>query len=198
MNYTERELNMRSKSMRSRRITFAIGVFAIAVFISGVVGAQTKQSQSSAGLPSDLFVKALPENPVDVGEARKTAQQGQQIVIKGRIGGVPNPFADKYAIFVLSDLTLLACVDECSTPWDYCCTPREKILANVATVQVVDGKGKPLNVSVKGVNGLNPLSEVVVRGLVAKQDGKTLIVNAQNIFVGGHSAAAPGSAKTLW
>ena len=67
----------------------------------------------------------------------------------------------------------------------------------MATVQVVDGKGKPLNVSVKGVNGLNPLSEVVVRGLVAKQDGKTLIVNAQNIFVSGQPSP-PGAAKTLW
>ncbi len=197
MNHTERELNMRSKSKRSRRIILVIGILVMGVFISGIVGAQTKQSQSSAGLPSDLFVKALPGNPVDVGEARKTAQQGQQVVIRGRIGGVPHPFADKYAIFVLSDLALLVCVDDCATPWDYCCTPREKILANVATVQVVDGKGKPLNVSIKGVNGLNPLSEVVVRGLVAKQDGKTLIVNAQNIFVGG-PAATPGGAKTLW
>jgi hypothetical protein len=188
---------MRGKSMRSRRIILVIGILVMAVFISGMVGAQSKQSQSPGGLPSDLFVKATPDNPVDVGEARKTAQQGQQIVIRGRIGGVPNPFVDKYAIFVLSDLTLLLCVDECATPWDYCCTPREKILANVATVQVVDGKGKPLKVSIKGVNGLNPLSEVVVRGLVAKQDGKTLIVNAQNIFVGGHPAA-PGGAKTLW
>jgi hypothetical protein len=197
MNDTERKLNMRSKSMRSRRIALVIGILLIAVFISGIVGAQTKQPQSSAGLPSDLFVKALPDNPVDVGNARKTAQQGQQIVIRGRIGGMPNPFADKYAIFVLSDLRLLMCVEKCPTPWDYCCTPREKILANVATVQVVDGKGKPLNVSIKGVNGLNPLSEVVVRGLVAKQDGKTLIVNAQNIFVGGHPAP-PRAAKTLW
>jgi hypothetical protein len=197
MNDTERELNMRSKAMRSRHFIFAIGILVIAVFIGGIVGAQTKQSQPAAGLPSDLFVKALPDNPVDVGEARKTAQQGQQIVIRGRIGGVPNPFVDKYAIFVLSDLRLLMCVEKCATPWDYCCTPREKILANVATVQVVDGKGKPLNVSIKGVNGLNPLSEVVVRGLVAKQDGKTLIVNAQNIFVGGHPSP-PGAAKTLW
>src|SRR6266498_5658042 len=104
MNHTERELNMRSISKRSRRIILVIGILVTAVFISGIVGAQTKQSQSSAGLPSDLFVKALPENPVDVGEARKTAEQGQQIVIRGRIGGMPNPFADKYAIFVLSDL----------------------------------------------------------------------------------------------
>jgi hypothetical protein len=197
MNHTERELNMRSKSKRSRRITLVIGILVTAVFISGIVGAQTKQSRSSAGLPSDLFVKALPDNPVDVGEARKTAQQGQQIVLRGRIGGMPNPFADKYAIFVLSDLNLLMCEEKCATPWDYCCTPREKILANVATVQVVDGRGKPLNVSIKGVSGLNPLSEVVVRGLVAKQDGKTLIVNAQNIFVGGHPSP-PGAAKSLW
>ena len=197
MNDTERELNMRSKSKRSRHFIFAIGILVMAVFISGMVGAQSKQSQASAGLPSDLFVKALPDNPVDVGEARKTAQQGQQIVLRGRIGGMPNPFADKYAIFVLSDLNLLLCVEKCATPWDYCCTPREKILANVATVQVVGGKGKPLNVSIKGVNGLNPLSEVVVRGLVAKQDGKTLIVNAQNIFVSGQPSP-PGAAKTLW
>ncbi len=121
--------------MMSRRISLVIVILVMGCFISGVVGAQTKQSQVFCRI-AFRFVRESPSRwAVDVGEARKIAQQGQQVVIKGRIGGVPNPFADKYAIFVLSDLRLLMCEEKCPTPWDYCCTPREKILANVATVK---------------------------------------------------------------
>jgi hypothetical protein len=139
------------------------------------------------GLPDGLFVSKAPVNAVEVATARKNAEQGKPIAIRGRIGGLVAPFAEKYAIFVLSDLTLPPCTDGCPTAWDYCCTPREQILANIATIQVVDGQGKPLKTSMKGTNGLQPMSEVIVRGTVAKRDDKMLVINAENIFIPGVS-----------
>lgn len=139
------------------------------------------------GLPNGLFVSKAPVNPVEVATARKNAEQGKPIAIRGRIGGLVAPFAEKYAIFVLSDLTLPPCTDGCPTAWDYCCTPREQILANIATIQVVDGQGKPLKTSIKGTNGLQPMSEVIVQGTVAKRDDKMLVINAENIFIAGLS-----------
>jgi hypothetical protein len=143
------------------------------------------KDQPSAPLPADLFVAASPEKPVSVLEARKSSEEGKPIVVHGRIGGLVAPFSDKYAMFVLSDLQLAACVDGCATPWDYCCTPRETIMAGVATVQVVDGAGKPLKATLQGANGLKPMSEVIVRGVVAKRDTGYMVLNAQNIYVVG-------------
>lgn len=133
-----------------------------------------------ASLPTNLFVKAVPQNAVAVGEARKTAEEGKPIVIRGRIGGVAKPIADKHAIFMITDLSLALCKDACA---DFCQLPREQLLNNMATIQVVDSSGHPLRVSIDGINGLRPLAEVVVQGTVAKRDKNFLIVNAQNIFV---------------
>ncbi|MBI5568874.1 MAG: hypothetical protein HY914_02925 [Desulfomonile tiedjei] len=140
-------------------------------------------AQGATSLPTDLFVSAAPPNALDVGEARKTAEEGKPVVVRGKIGGLASPFADKYAMFLLADsqLTLPACGTQ--TPWDYCCEPREKVMANLATIQVVDAAGKLLKAPLRGVSGLNPMADVVVLGTVVKRDTNILIVNAKNIYV---------------
>jgi hypothetical protein len=40
-----------------------------------------------------------------------------------------------------------------------------------------------LKASVQGLHGLRTLSEVVIRGTVAKKDNNVLILNAHNIYV---------------
>jgi len=160
------------------------------VMVTGAVHAEKSapgKRQGPVSLPSDLFVSAAPADPLEVGHARKASEEGKPIVIRGRIGGMVEPFAAKYAIFVLSDLQLPPCTDGCPTAWDYCCTPRETIMANVATIQVVDADGRPLKVPVKGVNGLKAMSEVIVSGTVAKRNENFLVVNARNIFVSGET-----------
>lgn len=132
------------------------------------------------GLPADLFVSAAPANAMGVGDARRTAQAGKPIVVRGRIGGVSKPIADKFAVFLISDMELPLCKDACA---DLCHIPRPQLMANLATVQVVDNTGRPLKVSVQGLNGLRPLAEVIIRGTVAKVDQNVMIVNARNIFV---------------
>lgn len=101
------------------------------------------------------------------------------------------PFADTFAIFILSDLRLPLCQEGCPTPWDYCRTPRETIVANLATIQAVDGVGKPLKTSLRGVRGLKPSADVIEKGIVAKMGKNFMIVNARNISV-VNSAALPG------
>jgi len=160
----------------------AVLAVAVAFAVLCSVGPSEAQ-QAGASLPPDLFVKEAPMAAVAVGEARKAVQEGQTVVMRGRIGGLPQPFAEKHAIFVLSDLRLLPCTDGCTTAWDYCCTPKDQILANVATVQVVDGKGRPIKVGMKGINGLKPMSEVIVKGTVIKKSKDLLMVNAHNIYV---------------
>jgi hypothetical protein len=85
----------------------------------------------------------------------------------------------------MSDFQLPLCHAGCGcpTPWDSCCAPRDQILANVATVQVADQGGKPLKANLKGVNGLSPMVEVVVKGTVSVKDKNSLLVNAQHIYV---------------
>jgi len=133
-----------------------------------------------AGLPSGLFVTQPPPNALGVAEARQKAQEGKPVVIRGRVGGIAKPIADKMAMFVMTDLSLGLCKDGCA---DFCQVPREELLSKMAAVQVLDNAGKPLRIAMEGTNGLKPLAEVVVQGTVGKLDKNVLVVNAQNIFV---------------
>jgi len=167
----------------------ALGLAAlfVIIFVMGSTAGADKVNPAAAGpssLPADLFVREAPQNAVGVGLARKEAQAGKPIVLKGRIGGVAQPIANKYAIFLIADLSLALCNDGCA---DFCHIGKEVLMSNMATVQVVDKEGKPLKVSIEGVNGMKPLVPVVVRGTVVTKDDRVLIVNAHNIYVEGKS-----------
>jgi hypothetical protein len=172
------------KTFGNQLITAAM----IAVIVSVVLGSVTWAKADNAAtakdtlLPAGLFVKAPPENAIGVNEARKTAEEGKSVVMRGRIGGTAKPIAEKYAMFLITDVSIGLCKDGCA---DFCQIPREQLLSNMATVQVVDNSGRPLKVPIEGIEGLKPLTEVVVKGTVAKRDNNFLVVNAHNIFVEG-------------
>lgn len=141
-----------------------------------------------APLPSGFFVGTQPESAKDVSEARKggTLKAGDEVVLRGRIGGSKEPFVAGRAVFTLMGRALKACNenpdDKCSRPWDYCCETKADILANSVTVQVVDAKGQILKTDMKGRRGLKELTEIVVVGKVSSADGKAVVVNAQAVY----------------
>jgi hypothetical protein len=141
-----------------------------------------------APLPAGFFVEKEPENAKDVSEARKagTIKAGDEVVLRGRVGGSKEPFVAGRAVFTLMGRALKACNenpdDKCSKPWDYCCETKQDILANAVTVQIVDPKGQVLRTDMKGRRGLKELSEMVVVGKVASADGKAVVVNATAIY----------------
>lgn len=149
------------------------------------------ENASAAGkggkLPKDLFVDKAPGKPLNVIDARKNAKEGQSIAVRGRVGGSAKPIADKYAIFLVIDGNFKLCKDGCA---DLCHISRDKVTAGMATIQVVDGSGKPLKASIQGKNGLKPLSEVVVEGKVATLTDTVMIVNAEKIYVAKAAASA--------
>lgn len=142
-----------------------------------------------APLPNGFFVEKQPENAKDVSDVRKagTLKVGDEVVLRGRIGGSKEPFVAGRAVFTLVGRGIKACNenpdDKCSTPWDYCCEPKEQILANAVTVQVTDAKGQVLRTEMKGRHGLKELTEIVVVGKVASADSKSLVLVASGAFV---------------
>ncbi len=140
-----------------------------------------------AGLPAGFLLPTTPESAPDVADAKKGLKKGDKVVIKGRIGGSKEPFVKERAVFTIVGRTLKACNeipgDKCKFPWDYCCDPRDQILANSATIQVVDAKGAPLRTDIKGRWDIKELSEVIIVGTVAEAKGQMLIVSATGIQV---------------
>ena len=142
---------------------------------------------AAEGLPSGLMLTAAPAEAKDV-LALKGAKAGDEVVLRGKIGGRAEPFVEGRAVFQVVDAGLKSCKDipgdTCATPWDYCCEP--EVNQKSASVQVVGADGKPLRTGLKGVGGLQPLSEVTIKGTVVQAgEAGPVLVNATGIHVKG-------------
>ncbi len=175
----------------------ACPALAAALAATSLLAACSEKSPSSsangaasapAALPAGFFLETPPSEPQKICTAKSTAQPGDQVVIRGRIGGGVHPFTDGRAVFTMVDEDLPACSDNpddaCSTPWDYCCEKPADILAHAATVQVVGPDGNPLRTGLKGAGTLQELSDVIVIGAVAmRDDSGAFVVNAEHAYV---------------
>jgi hypothetical protein len=138
------------------------------------------------GLPASLWLTTEPTGAKPVAEVKKTATAGQNVVVFGRIGGGKEPFVTGRAMFMLADRSMPSCVEKhgpgCATPWDYCCEPKETVLASTTTVQIVGPDGKPLKQGLSGEHGLKPLTDVVIAGEVSSA-GENVVIDATGIFI---------------
>lgn len=157
-------------------------------------GGEGKPSAASGeALPAGLVLAAAPEGAKDVAATKAEATKDREVVVKGVIAGAKEPIAENRAMFTLADVTLETCDkmpgETCTTPWDACCTEPAKIAAKSMTVQVVGADGKPLKAGLKGVGGIAPLKQVVVKGKVRSADGegekKVVTLDASGIHVKG-------------
>ena len=148
--------------------------------------------KAADALPADLRLSKAPEGAVlGVGELKKSAKEGQEVVLRARVGGADDPFVAGRAVMTIADAgTITSCADMdmgqegCKTPWDYCCTPREALLANTATVRVTGPDGQPLKADLRGWKGVEALKVVVIRGVVGpRPDPAILVIDAKGIFV---------------
>ena len=176
------------------------GVLSVTLLAAAVTGcddaadtarkpAAPQTAAAAQALPADLVVAEAPAGAKEVVAVRSEAKAGDTVVVRGRVGGSPSPFVDGRASFQLVDASLKACGegnpdDKCETPWDFCCEEPKTIAANSASVQVVGTDGRPMHVGLKGAGGLKPLSEVTVKGTVAKAaDSGALVINATGLHV---------------
>jgi len=168
---------------------FVTGKVVAANGASALVVNATSLHVARSAMPMGFFTEKPAASARDVSEARASGglKAGDEVVLRGRIGGSKEPFVAGRAVFTLMGRGLKACNeisgDKCLKPWDYCCDTKEEILANSVTVQVVDEKGQPLRTDTKGRRGLKELSEVVVVGKVLVADGKAVVINAKSMHV---------------
>src|SRR4051812_16384793 len=98
----------------------SIFILTLAIAFLGCQKEAPPPQNSVDALPVNLFAATQPAGAVDIATARKSAKDGQPIVIKGRIGGQKEPLAANRAILTLADLSLPTCdkspMDKCTTP----------------------------------------------------------------------------------
>jgi len=148
-------------------------------------------SAPSDTLPAGLVVTETPKEARTVTELKESAKEGDEVVLRARVGGTKEPMSPNRAVLTVIDSSVRTCDkmegDHCATPWDACCEPAESRIPKSATVQVSGPNGQPLKVGLGGPTGIVPNKEVVVAGkvktLADAKDGKTLVVDASRIYV---------------
>lgn len=178
------------RSPRSTRLCSLLGI-AFGIAIVAGCGETPPPTVTQASAPdSEVFVDrslagdgALP----GIGEVKRSAKAGEPVRFVARVGGRAACFVPSSAVFVVADPVLEDCIqkgDGCPKPWDYCCEPRERLLANTATIRIVDASGEPLLGTAEGLGGLAPLRTIEVAGTVHETGPDGLfVVDAAQIFV---------------
>lgn len=163
--------------------TALITLLATSLTVTGCSEQSEPASTDTSATKSETPAWILSEEPasaVSVVAAKAEAAEGQEIVVRGRIGGRKEPITEGSPVFTIIDMKLPHCGeipgDSCKTPWDYCCETPEDITANAATVRLTSGDPK--------LGGLSELDEVVITGTVGpRPNDEVLMINATGIYV---------------
>jgi len=184
------------KKMTCHTVALFVGL-GVALLLSPACR-KTEDTQStgpsaSTTLPASLFLDASPEGVTSIASLKASAQEGDAVVVKVVVGGRKQTFVANRAVMTVIDAALdnpcTAEDDHCPTPWDYCCTPPEQRLPNMASVQILGPDARALTADLNTVAELKPLSVLVIQGTVGpRPDDTTLTINATGIYV----ASRPG------
>ena len=118
-------------------------------------------------------------------DVRKAAKDGDEVVVVGKIGGQDDPWYARQAGFTIVDPSIPSCLDtgdNCKTPWDYCCTPKEDLTRGMVAVKLVDARGQVVAGDARKLLGLRELNTVVAKGTY-RQDGDSFVVHATAVYV---------------
>lgn len=168
------------------QIQVACGIALLATL--GCGGGQTEAPRPQANVDgSKYMLDAAPEGAQHVIAARESAQQDDEVVIEGRIGGRAKPWIEGQAAFLIVDPSLKACSDregdQCTQPWDYCCETNETLAASQALVKVVDEQGDVVQADARDLLKVKELQTVVVRGKAQRNEAGDLTVLATGVYV---------------
>lgn len=183
----------RSKTTFSS-VTLTAVLGSMLIGLAGCGGESASSSNATGSTTGGEVVEAtwlveqMPGTFEPVGEAKQTAQEGDEVIVFGRIGGRVKPMEPGSPVFLIVDKKIPHCGemgddDHCPTPWDYCCEPPDSLIANSATVQLVDVDGKTLKADPIAA-GLKPLDEILVKGTVGPRPSeKVLTIKATEVHV---------------
>ena len=173
---------------------------ATAIALLGILLSSCQEKENPvAAPPSDkatlqaVFVNSPPPDALQINEARKDPTPGRQITLSGEIMGNKHPLVDNRAILTLGDPTVITPCnrrpdDLCKTPWDVCCDDKDDIKRSIATIQVLDARGKVLKQGFRGINGIKELTYLTITGTIAEgSNPDNLLVNATAIHVAAES-----------
>jgi hypothetical protein len=153
-----------------------------------ILGCGSRTSDSRA---NELLFAQAPAGAVDVLTLRSDAQDKQDVIVVGRVGGRKDPWVKGMAAFPIVDRTLRPCNeipgDACPTPWDYCC--ESNLPDATVLVRLVDESGSTIKKDPRELLGLKELQTVVVQGKVKRDKEGNVTIIASRLHIQPDSQA---------
>ena len=135
---------------------------------------------------SNFMLDEEPDGATDVIRVREEANDGDEVVLVGRIGGSVNPWVDGRAAFSIVDGSLRACSDipgdDCTEPWDYCCET-DRLPSSTALIKIVDDRGELVKTDARQLLDVKELSTVVIKGSAQRDDAGNLTILASGVYL---------------
>jgi hypothetical protein len=163
---------------------------AVSLLLLGALGCgKTNQASDTRGIlsaqQSKYHLASEPTGALAVKELLKTAQDDQEVVVAGRIGGGIDPWIEGRAAFILVDPQAAALaaggVEICSD--EECSCLAEHLDGATVVVKFVDENGKTLPIDARELLGVKVLQNLVVKGKAKRIDGADLTIQATGVFV---------------
>lgn len=128
-----------------------------------------------------------PDGAVGVIAARESSEDGEPLVLVGRIGGAANPWIDGRAAFTLLDasMSVVAEGEDSGEEGELCmgdCCATER-LECTTLVKVVDAQGQLVPVDSRKLFGLKESDMVVVKGTAKKDKSGNFVMLARGVFI---------------
>ncbi len=131
-------------------------------------------------MPASLWSDVPLPNPVEVRQARESAEDGESVVLRGTLQDFGELSTFLLVDDALDDCTEMGEKDHCATPWDYCCADPDELMRLTVNVEVLED-GIPGDWSFKGQRGLDRLTEVVVAGTLRKDEAGNMRLEASRM-----------------
>lgn len=168
-----------NRSPRSRPVWLALAAALLAACGTNAPPPLARHAEAGAlALPDGVWSDAPLAGAIDVVAARARHSDGDTVVLRGTL----QEFGD-LATFRLVEDSLQDCTetgDGCKTPWDYCCTAPEVLAAGTVNVEFLEG-GVPADWSLRGVHGLERLTEVTVAGVLRFDEAGNMRLEATRL-----------------
>lgn len=146
-----------------------------------------RQAAADAKLVTEAAKFLLNEEPANaccIADVRQSIADRQEIVVFGRIGGVPDPWTPGRAAFVIADpaVDFEAHEHECSDACAFCKT-KQDTAATMALVQFLDDSGNVLTTDARKLFNVTAGQMVVVRGHAGTDAAGHLVISATGLYV---------------
>lgn len=124
-----------------------------------------------------------PADAVEILDAREQAQDGEAVVVVGRVGGGVKPWIDGRAAFLLVDTRILPSCNEGEKCDENCPSCAEAILSASTMVKFLGNDGKVLPIDARNLLGVKEQQTVVVRGIANRDKAGNVTIAGEKIYV---------------